>query len=226
MPRMHRVTPGGMVFHVINRGVRRMRLFHQDADYAAFETILEETLESRAMRICAYCLLPNHWHLVLWPKGDSDLVAFMQRLTITHVTRWQKHRGQVGYGHLYQGRYKCFPVESDEYFYQVVRYVERNALRADLVRQADQWRWSSLWRRLHGTGEQRSMLSDWPMPLPRDWLSWVNRAEREAELEALRRSVNRSRPYGSEHWVERVVSKLGLEWTMRPRGRPRKEKRN
>ena len=88
MPRMHRNTPGGMVFHVINRGVRRMRLFHRDADYAAFETILEETLESRPLHICAYCLLPNHWHLVLWPKGDSDLVAFMQRLTTSHVTRW------------------------------------------------------------------------------------------------------------------------------------------
>src|SRR2546422_3599558 len=221
MPRMHRVTPGGMVFHVINRGVGRMRLFQRDADYAAFEAILQETLESRPMRICAYCVMPNHWHLVLWPKRNGDLAAFMQRLTITHVTRWQKHRGQVGYGHLYQGRYKCFAVESDEYFYQVVRYVERNALRADLVHQADQWRWSSLWRRLHGTREQRSLLSDWPMPLPRDWLGWVNRAETEAELEALRRSVNRSRPYGSEQWVERVVSKLGLEWTIRPRGRPR-----
>ena len=224
MPRMHRVTPGGMVFHVINRGVGRMRLFHRDADYAAFEAILEETLQSRPMRICSYCLMPNHWHLVLWPNGDADLTAFMQRLTITHVTRWQKHRGQVGYGHLYQGRYKCFPVESDEHFYQVVRYVERNALRADLVRQADQWRWSSLWRRLHGTREQRGLLSDWPMPLPRDWLGWVNRAETEAELEALRQSVYRSRPYGSKQWLERVVSKLGLEWTIRSRGRPRKEK--
>ena len=226
MPRSQRATPGGMVFHVINRGVRRMRLFQRDADYAAFEAIMEETLELRPMRICAYCLMPNHWHLVLWPQQDGELPAFMQRLTITHVTRWQKHRGQVGYGHVYQARYKCFPVGSDEYFYQVVRYVERNALRADLVRGADQWRWSSLWRRLHGTREQRSLLSAWPVPLPRDWLGWVNRAETEAELEALRRSVNRSRPYGSEQWVERVVSTLGLEWTIRPRGRPRKEKPN
>ena len=102
--------------------------------------------------------------------------------------------------------------------------VERNALRADLVRHADQWRWSSLWRRLHGTPQQRSVLSDWPMPLPRDWLAWLNRAETEAELQALRRSVNRGRPYGSDQWVERVVSKLGLAWSIRPRGRPRKEK--
>ena len=92
---------------------------------------------------------------MLWPEEDGDLAAFMQRLTITHVTRWQKQRSQVGYGHLYQGRYKCFPVASDEYFYPVVRYVERNALRANLVREADRWRWSSLWRRLHGTRESR-----------------------------------------------------------------------
>jgi putative transposase len=217
-PRLLRAVPSHAAI-----AAAEILLFHRDADYAAFEAILEETLESRPMRVCAYCLMPNHWHLVLWPNGDGDLAAFMQRLTITHVTRWQKHRGQVGYGHLYQGRYKCFPVESDEYFYQVVRYVERNALRADLVRQADQWRWSSLWRRLYGTREQRSLLGDWPMPMPRDWLGWVNRAETEAELEALRRSVNRSRPFGSEPWVERVVSRLRLEWTMRPRGRPRKK---
>src|SRR5688500_12411279 len=130
MPRTARVAPGGMAFHVLNRGVGRMRLFAKDADYAAFERILEQTLETRPMRVAAYCLMPNHWHLVLWPERTGDLAAFMQKLTITHARRWQEHRHRVGYGHLYQGRYKSFPVEGDEHFYQLVRYVERNALRA------------------------------------------------------------------------------------------------
>ena len=126
-----------MVYHVLNRGVGRQRLFEKPADYAAFEGLMEETLEKSPMRICSYLLMPNHWHLVLWPERDGDLAAFMQRLTVTHVTRWQKHKRRVGEGHVYQGRFKSFPVQEDDYFYQVVRYVERNALRATLVDRAE-----------------------------------------------------------------------------------------
>jgi len=122
MPRVARIAPGGLVYHVLNRGVGRVRLFSKEKDFAAFEDLLEETLESRPMRVCAYCLMPNHWHLLLWPKQDGDLAAFMQQLTTKHVRRWQLHRGKVGYGHVYQGRYKSFPVAEEEHFYQVVRY--------------------------------------------------------------------------------------------------------
>jgi putative transposase len=198
-----------------------MRLFAKDADYAAFERILEQTLETRPMRVAAYCLMPNHWHLVLWPERTGDLAAFMQKLTITHARNWQEHRHRVGYGHLYQGRYKSFPVEGDEHFYQLVRYVERNALRAGLVERADQWRWSSLWRRMHGTPEQQALLSKWPVPLPRDWLRYVNRPQSQAELDALRRSVQRGQPYGGDRWAKATAKKLGLESTFRPRGRPK-----
>ena len=221
MPRTNRVTPGGMVFHVLNRGVGRMRLFDSDGDYLAFENVLEETLAVQPMRVLSYCLMPNHWHFVLWPKEDGDLAAFMQRLTVTHVTRWQRHKKRVGSGHVYQGRFKSFPVSSDEYFFQVVRYAERNALRAGLVRQAQQWRWSSLWRRESGTPEQRQILAEWPLPAPSRWVQLVNEVQTEAELEALRRCVNRGQPFGPESWVERCVRKLGLESTIRPRGRPR-----
>src|SRR5579872_1515018 len=222
MPRTNRVTPGGMVFHVLNRGVGRMRLFDSDADYLAFENILEETLVVQPMRLLSYCLMPNPWHFVLWPKEDGDLAAFMQRLTVTHVTRWQRHKKRVGYGHVYQGRFKSFPISSDEYFYQVARYVERNALRANLVQRAEDWRWSSLWRREAGSAEQRRLLAAWPLAEPSQWVKFVNRPETEAELTALRRSVNRGQPYGPESWIERCVRQLGLESTIRPRGRPRR----
>jgi len=211
-----------MLFHVLNRGVGRMRLFEKDGDYEAFERIVEETRESRPMRICAYCLMPNHWHFVLWPEQDGELAAFLQRLTITHVRRWQEHRGQVGLGHVYQGRYKSFPVETDEHFYQVARYVERNALRADLVPSAEAWRWSSLWRRVHGSAEQRALLSRWPVPQPRNWKSLVNRPQHEGEVEAIRRCLRRGQPYGSQVWVESTASQLGLESTLRAPHRPRK----
>lgn len=222
MPRAARVTPGGFVYHVLNRGVGRNRLFWKDADYAAFEQIMEETLATRPMRICAYCLMPNHWHLILWPEHDGELAAFMQRLTVTHVTRWQRHKRQVGYGHVYQGRYKSFPVESDEHFYTAVRYVERNPLRAGLIRRADQWRWSSLWRRLNGTRDQKRLLSSWPLSRPRQWSEYVEQPLTEAELEAVRRSVQKGQPLGDAQWTQRVARQLGLEFTLRARGRPRK----
>jgi putative transposase len=197
-------------------------LFRSDADYRAFEDLLEETLAVRPMRVCAFCLMPNHWHFVVWPRADGDLAAFMQRLTITHATRWQRHRKQVGYGHVYQGRFKSFPVSTDESFYQVARYVERNALRAHLVERAEHWRWSSLWRRTAGTHDQRKWLAPWPLPEPTQWLRIVNRPQTEAELKALRKCVNRGQPYGPESWIERCAEKLGLESTLRPRGRPRR----
>lgn len=208
-----------MIFHVLNRGVGRRSLFEKDADYEAFERVLDETLRTAPMRICAYSLMPNHWHFVVWPQRDGELSAFMQQLTNTHVKRWKEHRHETGYGHLYQGRYKSFPVQTDEYFYQVVRYVERNALRANFVARAELWRWSSLAPRAR---ENRilPLLADWPLPRPADWLTIVNEPQTEAELAAIRRSVRRGCPLGDAPWVSQTVCRLGLESTMRPRGRP------
>jgi putative transposase len=168
--------------------------------------------------------MPNHWHMVLWPERDGDLGAFMQKLTITHARNWQVYRRRVGYGHLYQGRYKSFPIEGDEHFYHVVRYVERNALRDNLVRRAEDWKFSSLWRRAHGDARSRKLLSEWPVPRPRSWVQHVNQPQSEAELAAVRRSVERGQPYGAEAWVRTVAAQLGLESTLRPRGRPKKPK--
>jgi len=199
-----------------------MELFSKEKDYAAFEDLLEETWESRPVRICAYCLMPNHWHFVLWPESDGDLAAFMQQLTTKHVRRWQLHRGTVGYGHVYQGRYKSFPIEEEEYFYRVVRYVERNALRAALVGRAEAWRWCSLWRRSAGTPEQRQLLGAWPAAYPNQWCKFVNEPQTEVEVDAIRRCVARGQPCGGEDWVRRTAKQLGLESTLRVPNRPRK----
>lgn len=208
-----------MVFHVLNRGVGRRTLFDKDGDYAAFEKVIEETLRTRPMRCCAYCLMPNHWHLVLWPQGDGDLRAFVQQLTNTHVKRWKEHRREIGLGHLYQGRYKSSPVQSDEHFYQVIRYVERNALRANLVPRAESWPWSSL-RRMERDDPAFPLLAGWPLPRPSKWIEIVNQPQTEAELHALRRSVNRGTPLGDDPWVATTAKHLGLESTLRRRGRP------
>jgi putative transposase len=206
MPRTALVAAGGMVFHLLNRGVARMQLFEKPADYQAFEGVLRECHDATTMRICAYSLMPNHWHLLLWSERDSDLATFMQRLTITRVRRRQQHRGYVVVGHVYQGRYKSFPVETDEHLWVVARYVERHALRSDLVLRVEEWRWSSLWRRNHGTEDERSLLAAWPIDTPADWLERVNRSDDKEELEALRRCVRRVVPMGVRNGKRKLPS--------------------
>jgi putative transposase len=123
---------------------------------------------------------------------------------------------------LYQGRFKSFPIQQDEHFLAVCRYVERNALRANLVKSAGRWPWCSLAKR---AGHQRPSwllsMKQWPVQAPSDWKAWVNRAETAAELKALRQCVKRGRPYGDERWEGRTANQLGLESTLRPRGRQR-----
>lgn len=223
MGRSPRTAVGGLVYHVLNRANARRRIFEKDADYDAFERAMVEVQARLPMRLLAWCLMPNHWHLVLWPKEDGELSEFMRLLTLTHTQRWHAHRRTSGSGHLYQGRFKSFPVQTDRYLLTVCRYVERNALRAGLVRHAEAWRWGSLWHYRHDSPAARALLGAWPVERPRDWVAYVNRAETLAELEALRRSVQRGAPYGNEAWIERTARKLDLGSTLRPRGRPRRE---
>jgi putative transposase len=207
-----------MVFHVLNRGVGRMRLFESESDYLAFGRVIEETLRVAPIRICAYCLMPNHWHLVLWPEHDGDLSTFMQRMTNMHTQRWQRAKNVVGFGHLYQGRFKSFPVETDDHFYRLVRYVERNALRAGLAVRAEDWRWSSLHRRCHR--QSGPPLAAWPLPEPTDWVPQVNAPQTDAELEEIRHSIRRGSPLGTSAWAAQTAEQLGLQSTLRARGRP------
>jgi putative transposase len=224
MPRRARAIEGGLAYHVLNRANARLPLFKKEADYAAFERVLEEAFEREPLRIVGYCLMPNHWHLVVWPQGGADrqVSEFMRWLTVTHTQRSQAHRHTAGTGHLYQGRFKSFPIQGDEHLYTVLRYVERNPVRADLVGRAEQWRWSSLWHWHKGDEMAQKLLSAWPFPRPDDWLTRVNRAETKAERDALRRSVRRGQPFGSEAWTAGLLARLGLEHTVRPQGRPPK----
>ena len=203
------------------RSNARVSIFENDSHYKALSTRWLETCESIPMRILSYCVMPNHWHMVLWPERDGDLSRFVAWLTLTHTQRWHAHRHSAGSGHLYQGRFKSFVVEENEHLLAVCRYVERNALRAKLVDRAEDWRWCSLSRREAGDSKVNALLSGWPMRRPENWLALVNSPETNQELDDLRNSVNRGQPYGSDSWLERIVRQLGLSSTMRARGRPR-----
>jgi putative transposase len=145
---------------------------------------VEESLNFVAMRILAYCLMPNHWHLVLYPRADGDLSKFMQRITLTHTQRYHAQTRTAGYGHLYQGRYKSLPVETGQHFLTLVRYVERNAKRAGLVKKAEEWPWSSVNARPYG--KEKQLLSPWPVAQPKDYVPWLNHPQPKEEIENIR----------------------------------------
>jgi putative transposase len=222
MGRALRAAAGGLVYHVLNRANARLRLFDKIGDYEAFERVLNEARDYCDVPLLAYCVMPNHWHLVVRPHADGDLSRFVGWLTLTHTQRWHAHHQTVGLGHLYQGRFKSFPVQEDDHLVTVCRYVERNPLRAGLVRRAEDWRWGSLWRRERGSAEERTLLADWPLPRPGGWLSFVNTAQTLGEEAALRHSIRRGTPFGVEGWVKTTADRLGLDTTLRPRGRPKK----
>ncbi|MCH7547067.1 MAG: transposase [Planctomycetes bacterium] len=217
MPRIARATAGGLCYHVLNRGNGRARVFHKDDDYQAFIDLIAAASDRLPMRVLGYCLMPNHFHLMLRPRGDGDISTWMQWLMTSHVRRYHAHHHSSG--HIWQGRFKSFIVQTDEHFLKAMRYVERNALRAGLVKRAEDWRFGSLYWRT--SGRRLGLLADWPVQRPSRWRQMVNRPQNEAELEALRRCVQRGRPYGNDRWVRRVARRHDLETTLRPRGRPK-----
>ncbi len=221
MPRPVRISVADGCYHVLNRGNGRAEVFHKTADYEAFLRLLGDACERLPMRVLAYCLMPNHFHLALQPFDDGDLSRWMQWLTTAHVRRY--HRHYVGSGHVWQGRYKSFPIEADDHLYVVLRYIERNPLRAGLVQRSQDWLWSSLrWWRRRGRPD---FLSDGPMDRPSDWVRRVNRPETEAELEAVRKSMSRGTPFGAKPWQTQTAARHGLLSTLKPRGRPPKSRK-
>jgi len=240
MPRVARVSEGGLLYHVLNRANWRVPLFNTDGDFASFMSILTDAHQRVAMRTLGFCVMPNHWHLLLWPREDGDLSEFMRWLTVTHTQRWHAFHGSAGSGHVYQGRFKSFPVqqcrpsaseraagvlESGNPAMTVLRYIERNPLRSGLVTSAEQWRWSSLHVRMTGPSEDTPPLTTPTGNLPADWLDIVNCPNTDAELKDLGKSIHRGAPFGNEPWVKRFAANHGLESTLTPRGRPIKPKK-
>ena len=215
MPRTARASVGGICYHAINRGNNRARIYHADRDYEGFIELMVRACRRIPMRVPGFCLMPNHFHLVLWPYGDGDLSRWMQWLLTSHVRRYHSLRGTTG--RVWQGRFKAFPIQDDAHFLTVLRYVERNPLRAGLVEQAHHWPWSSL----STTRSKLNLPNGGPLKHPPGWTAYVNTPVTPAEMEAVRQCVSRDAPYGDPNWAERTAKQLGLEASMRPKGRPK-----
>ncbi len=206
-----------MVYHVINRGNGRATVFHKDGDYESFEKLIDQACQRLPVEVFGHCLMPNHFHLVVRPRRDGDLSRWMQWLMTAHVRRYHSHYQTTG--HVWQGRFKTFPVKADDHLLVVLRYVERNPLQARLVQQAEDWRWSSLY--WLGRSRRPEWLSDWPVERPRNWRWLVNQPQTDDEVHAMQCSMTRGAPYGDPAWVRRTAKRMDIESTLRPRGRPR-----
>jgi putative transposase len=194
-----------------------MRIFGEPDEYAHFLRLVQRAQDRTPVSCLAYCLMPNHFHLVLSPQADGDLSRFMFWLQTTHSKAWHRRNGTNGTGHVYQGRFKSFPICADGHFLRVCRYVERNPLRAALVQRAEDWPWSSLYQRM---GHPRPVTLDgWPVDRPAHWLALVN--EGQEDVDAVRQAVRRSAPFGPKVWAEDTARRLTIECALRPRGRPR-----
>jgi putative transposase len=201
---------------VLNRGNARAEVFHKPNDYHAFVKLIRQASARVPMRLLGFCVMPNHFHLALWPFEDGDLSAWMGWLLTAHVRRYHKHYRSSG--HVWQGRFKAFPIHENDHLLSVLRYIERNPLRANLVAKAEDWSWSSLRYRLEPP--LLPFLAESPVPLGPAWLGHVTAPQTEDELSRLRHCVARNMPYGSEEWTQQTAIALGLESSLRPQGRP------
>lgn len=220
MPRYRRSAPAGCPQHVLNRGNERATIFHKPADYEAFLAILADGLERFAVKLLAFCLMRNHFHLVVIPGTDVALSSYMQWTMNVHVRRYRRHHQSSGNGHIYQDRFKNFVIEADDdvHLLTVIRYVEGNAARAGIVKRAEDWAWSSLARDRSWDG--RNLLSEWPFAKPANWADIVNGPFSLEDLYRLRESAHRGAPFGTDDWTRMTARQLGLESTIRPKGRP------
>ena len=216
VPRTARASCGGVCYHAMNRGNAKATLFHDDHDYQHFEKLLRGACARIPMRLLAWCLMPNHFHVLLWPVNDGDLGRWMHWLLTSHVQHYRRKYGSVG--RIWQGRFKAPPIQQDSHLITVMRYIERNPLRAGLVPRAEAWHWSSLRARLQSDG---SLLCRPPIGLGPGWCELVNEPLSPLEIRDVRSSLQRERPYGDAAWARGTAERLGLSLSVRPRGRPR-----
>jgi len=199
----------------MNRAAKKSRLFESIPDYRAFKDIVSEAVARFDIALFSYTVMPNHWHFLLSSTVDGHLSRFMHWLEGTHARRWALVKGVDGQGAVYQGRFKAIPIQTERHFVWICRYVERNALRANIVHRAEDWPWSSLWQRQSGGDGPR--LAEWPISRPDNWLTLVNTPQTDAELEAFRFALRIGQPFGDEDWLRAIGHNAS-----RPRGRPRR----
>ncbi|MEA3374485.1 MAG: transposase [Campylobacterota bacterium] len=217
MPRIARGETVGGIYHIINRGNMQMQVFDDEEDYNYFLNLLKTAKKKEDVEIHAYCLMPNHFHLMVIPQQEKSLSRFMQWVMTSHVRYY--HKKNRTSGHVWQGRYKSFIVEQESYYITLMHYIEANAKRAKLVKKAEEWEHGSLHERIN---KNRELLNTSYVELDSNWQEYVNEPIYPKELAKIRNSVNRQAPLGEEQWQQETAVEFGLLSTLNERGRPRK----
>jgi len=228
MPRPLRPIADGLVYHVINRGNGRQPVFFGEGDYLAFLKAITDLKDRRPFDLFGYCLMTNHIHLLLRPR-EASVSRIMQSLLVSHTQRY--HRCHKTGGHVWQGRFKSPVIQDGDHLLCVLRYIEANPVKADMVSTAGDYRWSSY--AAHGLGKADGLLdrlpeydslAAYPAVRRRRWAAYVHQTPPEAESSSIQRSIQTGLPFGESQWVTRLAKKLKLDLTIRPRGRPKSVK--
>jgi putative transposase len=219
MSRRARRHSGQFVFHVLNRAIQNTTIFNEPDDYGRFLELMATAVARFSVRTLSYCVMPNHWHLVLWPTNDDGLSPALQWLTGRHAEEWRRDRGTKGRGAVYQSRFKAIAVQDDRHLLVLCRYVERNPLRAHLVDCPEEWPWSSASPAANRSG--RPEVAEWPVTRPAHWLAYLNQPEVNPWLTEVRGAIARNEHFGNTSWRENVCRQL--DWRSgRGWGRPQR----
>lgn len=214
MARMARVVVAGVPHHVTQRGNRRQAVFFSDSDYRTYRALLAEGCRKAGVTVLAYCLMPNHVHLILQPRDEDGLRAALAEAHRRYSREVNFREGWRGY--LWQGRFASFPMD-EAYLMACARYVELNPVRARLVARARDWRWSSA--RAHLAGQDDELVKVAPL-LDRvgDWKNFLAEGLDAVAREAIRASERTGRPLGATAFVRRLEKKLERTFTKRKPG--------
>ena len=220
MPRVARIIAKDYPYHVTQRGNYRQTVFESDADYRQYLTWLKEYSEKYSLDIWAYCLMSNHVHFVCVPRDDNSLARTLNTLHMRYSQYYNRKKGITG--HLWQGRYFS-SILDDTHLYAAIRYVENNPVRAGIVREPEDYTWSSA--RGHCGIVSDGILSDTCHLCDEidDWPRYLREDESAEVVERLKVNIMSGRPCGDEDFRKSIEAVVGRSLNIRPRGRPRKE---
>ena len=215
MPRIARVVVPGFPHHVTQRGNRRQTTFFKPADYRAYMKMIAGEKDKAEVEIWAYCLMPNHTHLVVVPRSALSLSMLFKEAHRRYTRRINEREGWRG--HLWQERFHSFPMD-EEHLIAAVRYVERNPVRAGLCGSVEDWQWSSV--HAHCRREDDLLVSVAPMlERIRDWHAYVAANDSDTFVGRFRRHARSGRPAGSKPFIDELEKRTGRRLHKRRPGR-------